>query len=376
MGMEEQQYKVVIESLGGAGAGLMRSLAAALQWPANRVARLMYLSPQTLEGGLDRDRAEQLLALVGQTGLQASIQPQDAVVTEGVADYDIALVVKNFAHIGAIVQLIADVLGVNANKAREIICSSPALLMGGVSQATVEALRPRFQALQVDLDVAVRSQSVYDLILAPCPALMRQRVLAIAERHLGEAGPKTDDLRLGGMLAGGLSFKQANTLWDELRGCGASVQLVNRNFERFDIVMKEAVDSPELRAYLEHQAGVPARVLDKLFTRLPIVVQRQLNPEQAELALAAFADLAASAVAELTTFQAFDLSIDAVPERKDRVVQVLAALTDRNQEAAVSALRRVPVRLDGPFSSVHARWLQAELKNAGAASRLIQRAGA
>ncbi|MCB1737348.1 MAG: hypothetical protein KDI42_04400 [Gammaproteobacteria bacterium] len=360
----------------------MRSLAAALNWPANRVARLMYLSPQVLEGNIERERAERLLELVTEAGLQASIQAQDAVIEEGVPDYDIALVIRDFSHIGAIVQLISHVLGVKPNKAREIICASPALLMGGVSLATVEALRARFEALQVDLDVAVRSQSQYDLILAPGPEVLRQRVLAIVARHLGKAGQAIPldqpghqgKAQLGGMIATGLNFKQANALWDELRGGGASAQLVNRTFERFDIVMREATDSPRLRAYLADRVGVPAQVVDKLIQRLPIVVQRQLSPDQAETALLEFAELDVLAVAELTTFQAFDLAIDNLSGKKDRAVQVLSSLADRSQQSAVTALSKLPARLDGPFSNVHARWLQAELKNAGASSRLVQRA--
>ncbi|MCB1735337.1 MAG: hypothetical protein H6981_10815 [Gammaproteobacteria bacterium] len=355
----------------------MRSLAAALNWPANRVARLMYLAPQVLEGNIERDRAERLLELVNEAGLQASIQEQGAVIEEGVPDYDIALVIRDFSHIGAIVQLISHVLGVKPDKAREIICASPALLMGGVSLATVEALRARFQALKVDLDVAVRSQSRYDLILAPGSAVLRQRVMAIVARHLGKAGqpmPNDNGAPLGGMIATGLDFKQANALWDELRGGGASAQLVNRTFERFDVVMREATDSRALREYLSDRVGVPAQVVEKLIQRLPIVVQRQMTPEQAEAALLEFADLGVLAVAELTTFQAFDLNIDALSGKKDKAVQVLSSLADRSQESAVTALSKLPTRLDGPFTSTHARWLQAELKNAGASSRLVQRA--
>lgn len=374
--MDERKYKIVIDSLGAAGAGLMRSLASALNWPANRVARLMYLSPQVLDAGLEREKAQKLLDMLGETGLQASMLPQHEPFTEGEPDFDIALSVRNFAHIGGILELIVHVLGVGPEKAREIVCASPALLMGGVSRATVDALRPRFAALQCDLDVAHRHTSLYDLLLAPCPEILRHRVLEIVAGHVNEpdapANPRDGD-RPNGMIAAGLSHAQATRLWDELRGCGATVQLVNRAFERFDVLMQQAQDGPELRSYLSEQARIPAKVIEKLLDRLPIVILRQLNAAQVERALTDLSALGVETEAQLTTFQAFDLSIDTVSERKDRAVRVLSSLTDRSQAAAASTLHELPARFQGPFSSVHARWLQAELKAAGADSRLLLR---
>ena len=60
----------------------------------------------------------------------------------------------------AIAGLIMDVLGVKLDKAREILCGSPTVLIGNVSANTVAALRRRFEPLGVELDVSQPAERV------------------------------------------------------------------------------------------------------------------------------------------------------------------------------------------------------------------------
>ena len=142
--------------------------------------------------------------------------------------------------------------------------------MGSVSANTVEALRRRFEPLGVEIDVSQPSLASYDLFLGDCPARERERVKQLL-RNLKLPLIDAQDAAPQPLLAVGLSKAQADKLWDQLRRTSLPARLVNRDFERFDLRLDDALQvGPEGQAivdYLVATTGMPERIAPRCWRR-------------------------------------------------------------------------------------------------------------
>ena len=120
------------------------------------------------------------------------------------------------------------VLGVDHATAMTMVTASPAVLLGGVSQATVEALARRFGPLGAEIDASRPADAVFDLA-AEASDDTTTRVLA---QLLPDANRSRSDAVFHVM---GLDATAAQSLWSELSRTAAKVRVINRDFQRFDV---------------------------------------------------------------------------------------------------------------------------------------------
>ncbi len=364
-------YRIVVNSIGTAGAGLVGVLKKVLPLADSKLAALLYQAPAEIIGGLPREQAEQINSLLRSTGLDSQVLDPDDAFTPGEGSYEIALALKDPRQMSLVVQIVMDVLGVNLDKARTILCTSPTVLVGNVSVNTVEALRRRFEPLAVELDVSRPAEALYDVFLGEYGARDRTRVeqlladLRIPMLRSGDGGQGQP------LLAVGLSKTEANKLWDPLRRTGLPLRLVNRDFERFDVRLEEAPKTPAVLEFLVGVIGMPERIAPKVLDKLPIVIEQNIPFAMMSSRLQSIANLGGRASGHLLAFQTFGLVIDKVGQLP-AATQLLQALGGLSQEEALAALQ--PARkMVGIMTHPQVRWLQHELKRTGTDSRVVLR---
>lgn len=360
--------RLIVHSLGSAGVGLIRSLRRVLPYADADIAALLFQAPSLLLAGLEPQQAEAIAALLRETGLDCAVIDPGAVIHEGIGDHEAALSVREVAHIPALLIEVMQLLGVDLNTARTLLCSSPAVLLGGISIATVDTLRARFAALGADLDASRSADARFDLFLGDCPAAVRDRAvdrLRTAVGPLAMSAPHAS----GPVVVLGLDVSTAGRVWQELRQCDVPARIVNRDFARYDVVLHAAADNEALRRHLTARAGMPAAIVPRVLAKLPVVIHRSLRHAELEAVVAELAEAGAEASAEPLAFQRFNLALGEVRDVRP-LVPVLSAVAGMDEAATLTALRSRPARLAGRFPSLQARWLQHELRRVGVEARL------
>lgn len=360
--------RVVVRSIGAAGVTLVRSLRHVLPLADADIAALLFQAPSELLAGLERPQAEGIVRLLRETGVDCAVLDAGEPLVEGVGDHEVALAVREVQHIPAVLAEVVRLLGVDVATARGLICSAPAVLIGGISLATVEALRARFAALGADLDASRSADARFDLFLGECPAAVRERALDRLRAALGPLDRAAQDPS-GPVAVLDLDFAAASRAWRELRQSDVPARVVNREFSRYDVVLRAAADGDELRRHLTGRAGMPAAVVPRVLARLPVVIHRGLRHAELEAVLAELARAGAEVLAEPLAFQRFNVTLGEVREPRP-VVPVITAIAGLDEATTVTALRGRPPRLPGLFPPLQARWLQHELRRVGVDARL------
>ena len=355
---------VIIRSIGRSPAAVTNALRAVAPGATEELTRKLLQAPSLLVSGVSEQFSTALAAILRDVGLQIDVCDDDAPFEPGVGDHEVAIYLKDPTRLREVAGEIAAFLGCDVNKAAQLAWSSPALLIGKVSAATVQALRDRFEPLGAELDVSVTAEALYDVYLGTDDRGQR----TIVEQTLRTLGVPYSPR--GPLIATGLGRAAADRLWAEASR-RAPVRLLDHAFQRFDVVLEGAEDTEALRAHLVETTGMPERIVPKLLASMPRVLHAGVPMRDVPALLEGLAAVGAKASARLLTFQSFDLVIDKVADPAKAVTVVSAFVA--NPDGLMSKLQRPPVPLDGPFTQTRALWMKSELAAVGVTARMVER---
>ncbi len=359
-------WRVVVDSIGDAGAGLVRALKEVSPLAESRLAELLYQAPSELLADLDQESAEKIHQTLAASGLECRTLDPDETFEQGDADHELALVVRDPSLMNAAAKLLVQLVGADPVTTRKLLFTSPTVFLGRVSANTAAAVGRRFSALgDVEVDVSRPADALFDVFLGDCSAADRQRVLH-QMRGFGIAVEEQPPL-----LATGLSKAEADRVWEHFGRSGLPLRLVNRDFERFDVRLDAASDSPETIAWLQRSTGMPEKLARKVPGNLPLVLHHNVPFADMTTHLEAAAACGGEASGHLLLFQTFALRVETVGDDTEsrQLVQVLAELDENRARAAVCP----DGLIEGPLTPPQARWLQWELRQVGTDTELMLR---
>ena len=352
--------RLVLESVGTADAAALRAIRQLVNGPIQEVARLVYQAPSELTNRLHPDAAPEVVELLGKLGFRVSVSSSDATFSPGVGEYEVALVVTDIARVPLAIAETAAFLGTDLPTARRLVCRSPAVLVSNVSSATVEAIRHRFGRHGVAVDVSRSSCASYYAVIpaenAGLRRVIRELVLTIAS---AVSIVETNEA----LTAADLTFADAQAIFERLRRTGARAAILNRDLERYDVVLEAAADTPGIRSLLESR-GMPARVVPRVLGALPVVIQRNVGQTEVQALLDRVAAEGGRATGLSHSFQRFALVVGSVPSA-DEAIAALVSIGDLDEAEARSAVKRSGGRV-GSFTRTTALWLQHVLTRHGA----------
>jgi ribosomal protein L7/L12 len=361
-------YGVLVNSIGSAGASIISALKLASSMPEQILAFRLFQAPSLLFKNLSLDIASEAVRVLKGAGVECEVRHKDEPFVAGDSDHEVALVIHEIDKMSALLESVMRLLGVSVGQAKQMICNTPAVLVGRISAATTEALKRRFAPLGVELDVSRSQEDVFDAFIGETtPAIRAQaKQLAMTQQIQVFSGNES-----GPVFAMNMTREEAERLFAATNRAKYPISVVNRSFQRFDVRLERAMPSPELTALLVETAKMPERIVPKVLARLPIITHSNVSSSRMQEIVQGITELGGVASGQLLSFQTFGLTIDKVGDAPVSSM-ILRGIGGLSKESAENALSRTH-RVDGPLTSTLARWLQHELKQAGTSSKVVAR---
>jgi uncharacterized protein with GYD domain len=358
-------HRIVVRSIGTATAAVPKALAEALPFAPERLARCLYQAPAVLLDGLAEDQARSIGDLLAGTGLEVEVAGPGERVEEGGPELELAVHVGDPARFRDVAAELARFLGCAVPRAVSLLCARPPVVLGRVSRATAEALRARLEPLGAEVDASHTATAVYDVYVNPDAGELRHRLA----RLLKDAGAEV--VREGPLVAYGVPRATAETLWSRI-GADARWQLLDRAFQRMDVVMEQAAAGPEAAEAIVEVTGMPPALVSRVCASAPVVLCDAVPAARAAAALSRLADAGVAAAARLVTLESWDVVVHSADDPR-RAAEVISTVLETEAGPVALALRRLPARVGTPVGLTRGRWLLHELAAVGTRAVLEDR---
>jgi hypothetical protein len=360
------RWQLLVRSLGTGGAAVLPVLRQLRAGSDRELAAVLYRAPAVLLDDVDEERGRTLCELLEKTGIEVELLRKGEGFEPGKGEFEVALAIRSLDQILEIIEETVRVLGVDVEAARKLIAASPAVLIGGVSSATVASLQQRFGSLGVELDVSRSADAMFDMAVEVADGGTRAAIHA----RLRAAGAHVTATAPDQLIATGLTKKSADELWSEFARTAAKVRVLNCDLQRFDVRLDHAPDTPAVHRWLVEATGMPARLVGKALQNLPLILAENVRGQDMVALLRGAHECEARATATLLALQSFSLRLSPGGDRTSVVPWVQAV---GGRAAAASFARPRVELLEGPFTKLQARWLQHELRRHKVVSQLVER---
>lgn len=357
--MANQQYRILIKSIGTAKPAASVAVASGLGLPAATVVSRLYSAPAILIDGIDEHIARGMVKLLNGIGFEAEAQDTTLPVPAASPLYDVAIYIKNARQYQHVIQTVAEFTGIVEDDATRMILSPPGVILGSVGKAAVDALSERLGP-EVSVLSSQADTARYNLFLSEdTGATIHRRIL----QNLSH-----DELELcgtSGLIATNVDHATARELWQRHQSSGL-LRIVNQDFLRFDLVLQTVVTTnvmtPEQMEALEKLAGIPSDMVEQVLQAAPITLLESVPGTELAQPMAAFAEVDLDVRADMITFQMLGLEILSLSDRAS-TVQSLESFGLHQQG---KPLPRTPFSLPGVMPELKARIIRAALEDTGA----------
>jgi hypothetical protein len=347
---------VIVLSIGTASLRTAAAVAQGLGVPVEVAVQAIYRAPAPLVHGVDAALARRLCALLSEAGLNVATAAAGTPVESGPL-LDVAAWFTDPRAIPATAAALHRLAGIDQAAALAMLLTPPGVVLGGVSAATVEALRTALPE-GVELSTSNTATARFQLLLADAAAIVERGVMDDLASH------GITPLARTGIVAADLDHATAQAIWQRFSRTGA-VQMVNQDFLRFAVVIDTPPHwTPAQAAILAARAGVPAQALPSLAGAGAITLESGLPLAAAGEALAAYAETGLDARAELTSFRHYSLEITAAADR--------AALAAQLAANGLAAPARLPWLTPEALPETRARLVRTLLESVGAEAYLVE----
>jgi len=361
---------IMVHSIGNAGAGLVAALKQISPKSESKIASLLFQAPAKLLTDLPKKTAEEINTLLQSTGLDSQVVENDFSIVAGDTDHEIALVINDVTQIKNAAQLIIELIGANIAEVRKILFTTPTVLLGKISKNTAETIQKRFEAIGIEVDISNPKEACFDVFLGECSALDLQRLNKILEQlnieKINIKGSHSNTI-----VCSELTKTAAASLWDKTHRTNLPVRIINRDFERFDVQLEAMPNTPEAIEYLTSSTGMPEKIAHKALQNLPIILHQNIPFQKLDQHLMEIKKLKGQAKGYLLIFQTFSLKIESTKDQ-EQTLDVLKAFSGKPKNVLSEQLKSKGI-IEGPFTSLQAKWLQFELNQIGTISQRILR---
>jgi len=353
----EKSSRIIVKSIGRANAAVIRAVKQIVPGLDKDIASLLYQAPSELVKDVESNLAQKLASHLKEAGLDVSVDDGTEKIVPGDSDHEVALCIKDIKLMPLVIKEVAEFLGCDIIAARKIACSVPSVLIGNISKATAQALKNRFQDINVDVNISHATSAKYDIITWSDSPRLQNSICEIM--GIEYAQNKSNEF----VIALNKNHNEVNGMYEKLARVGAKIQVCNRDFQRYDIRLDKATDCESMRSYLENEAGIPQKVISQIFQRLPIIIHSDITHDAMEQALQKLNSIGAKTTGEPLAFQYYTLNVERVANRPE-AVNVLTTIGDISETEAVTALANV-AQIPKRYTKTAALWLRHELKKTG-----------
>lgn len=310
---EHDEYKVVITSIGRALPNSIVSIAKGMNVPVKQVAERIYRAPTTLADKLSLEIAQQLRKLLIELGYGVNICSQKETVFTAKSDLDVSLYISDITQYAEVITRTAQFIGSTFEEAEKMVACPPGIILGGVTQATVDALIS-FLGEGAEIIASNKDDAIFDLYLTQNAETSLHYILSDLKR-MG-----VNLISNNGCIARDISPEDAKAIWARHAKTGA-VRIINQDFLRCDVVLtaKPDVLSPEQKDYFLSSVGIPEEYLETVFENTPVTLFEGEPFKNAVSMLADCHALDLKVEAELITFSQYGVQVVNGPKLKSTI---------------------------------------------------------
>lgn len=296
-----ERADLLLRSVGTATPAAAAVLTQALGLPREFVVDAIYRAPARLLANLPHDDAQQLARLLHQCGLDAAVVDAGTAVTRH-PGLDVALTLTDHARADDVAQALARFIGTTAEAALDLILAPPGIVLGSVTQPTVDALQACLPPGAATLITSRPDTSRYALFAPQLTPAQRAALPPHASAH----APLGAD---GSLACFDLSKAEADQLWRRL-GMPQQIRIVNQDFLRFTLVLTAAPgDAAAGAKALAELAAVPPSAYQELSGLLPCPLVDGIGYHDLPARMGALTEAGFAVRADLETFAAWALEI-------------------------------------------------------------------
>lgn len=353
------QYRVVVNSIGEAGLAASAAIAKGLGIPASTLVARLYRAPAILVEGIEQQVANQVSKLLCDIGYQSEVQDISLPAPARSQLYDVAVYVHDAEAFLPTVKLLSQFIGITETNVSSMLMTPPGIVLGSVSQATVEVLRSQLND-GVSIIASITDQALYEIFLGGGVDIAKRRVLSdIRDANISLIAEE-------GLVASGVDHETAQALWRRHQASGM-MRVVNRDFLRFDLVCtgiekgsnKASIEQIEL---LNTLVGIPEEMVPEVLDALPLTLLDAVPNAELEQKMMMLEQVGLQMQADLISFQLLDLEVLSITQPSATANTLISY--GLHQEG--QCLPVPPFKLQGALPELQAKLIKAALEQGGA----------
>lgn len=297
---------LLLTSVGTATPKAAAVIVEALGLPREFVVDAIYRAPARLLGNLPTADTQRLVEMLGQLGLQAEAALVGTVPVRGTL-FDIAIRIDDPLRISEVAQALGQFLGMPAQAALDLILTPPGIVLGNVTQATVDALTAAVPSGAATTIVSDPATARYALFATDVPPAHRAAIQTLLPRG------QEADVAGEALSCFDLAKSEADALWRRL--CTLeTIRVVNQDFLHFTLVLMGVPDDPHAGSQaLMNLAGVPNSLYGELVDALPCPIVEGVPYADLQTSLQRYTEAGFIIHADLETFVMTALDIRSGP---------------------------------------------------------------
>ena len=252
---DSSPYGIKINSIGSALPASSALLADALSCSPELISRAVYTAPSQLFSSLDFKTAEKAHDVLSKLGFDVEITRGKSEKEEEKRLFDIAVYLSSPLDLTKVVKELSVFLGLHESQVQNMLMAFPPLVLGHVSQSTVDAISNRIPQAQV-FAYNPNEGHYYSRLIN----VKKENVTNDSSIQCHQIG---DDVFIEG-----LSFEQTKRFW---RQFNSKCQVLHHSLLRAELVALK-IDRSESKAidYLINRVGMPEAFVNAIDTYLPL----------------------------------------------------------------------------------------------------------
>lgn len=252
---DESSYGLRINSIGSALPASTALLSDALSCSPELISRAVYTAPSQLFSSLDYVTAEKAYDVLSKLGF-------DVEVTQGKSEsetkkvlFDVAVFLSSPFDLSKIVKELSVFLGLQETQVQNMLMAFPPLVLGHVSQSTVDAISNRVPEAQV-------------IAYNPNEGIYYARLINVKKERISDIASENCHQIVDDVFIEGLTFEQTKRIWKQFPG---KCQVIHHLLLRAELVVLN-VDHSNAKAidYLINRVGMPEDFVNTIDAHLPL----------------------------------------------------------------------------------------------------------
>lgn len=332
--MNQESYQVRVLGVGNADVLSIGRFHQRLGLSRQDCIRRILTAPTILQTELDIHSAAEMVNILQSADLPCDLLPQSESCLSPPERFELAVYISDFTHITAFITDLALFTGQSSEALLGCLSKTPAIILGNLSESVASELMTRFSQPGIELMKSCSDTAKYTVV-AYAPDSDQSLVAYYRDFGLLPVGDHAQSTQCWQLTD--LSLQHAQALWQKANELHLPLVIHNQDYYRFDLLLRsvptDAQQQRRISDILYSQLNIPRHLHPRLFTKLPIILQRSAAITDVEPVMNALATEDCVVAAEWIGGIRFNLLFDNISDaavQRARLEKLCSAIMGRS----------------------------------------------